>query len=174
MTKRAAKTDNQIVYGLEFQPKVSVGKGPHDADAIGRELERIERERRVLRASDVVNTARNPKSPLHRYFEWDDGEAAQHWREDQARGLIASVRVSLRSAPERPPMRAFMHVPSPGQAQHYASAAKVMGDPERRRLVLARALSELEAFQARYSELEELASVFAEADKVAARARRAA
>jgi len=171
---RASPLDNQIEYALDFQPKVNVGKGPHDAASIAAELLRIETKRRVLRPTDVVEEARDPDSPLHRYFSWDDGEAAQKWREDQARGLIASVRVKITTTPERPPLRAFLHVPSTGQAQHYGSAAKVMSDPERRRLVLSRALTELDSFKKRYAEIEELAVVFAAAEEVATRVQRAA
>ena len=43
----------------------------------------------------LVRMARAPTSPLHRCFEWDDGKAAQHWREDQARQLLSSVIVEI-------------------------------------------------------------------------------
>jgi len=46
-----------------------------------------------LTAAAVVDSARDPQSPLHRYFEWDDTSAAESWRLEQARSLIRSVRV---------------------------------------------------------------------------------
>lgn len=46
-----------------------------------------------LTATQVVNAARDPASPLHEYFEWDNTAAADAWRIEQARRLIRSVRV---------------------------------------------------------------------------------
>jgi hypothetical protein len=43
----------------------------------------------------VVKDAKNPKSPIHREFDWDDGSAAARWREEQARQLIRSVTVTI-------------------------------------------------------------------------------
>jgi hypothetical protein len=43
----------------------------------------------------VVNDAEDPSSPLHKYFEWDESRAAHAYRLDQARRLIARVRVCV-------------------------------------------------------------------------------
>lgn len=43
----------------------------------------------------VVNDAKDPDSPLHSYFTWDDAEAASQHRLEQARQLIRSVRVEI-------------------------------------------------------------------------------
>lgn len=43
----------------------------------------------IIAASDVVMAARDPKSPLHSRFTWDDSEAAHQWRLQQARQLIS-------------------------------------------------------------------------------------
>ena len=46
-----------------------------------RELNSIRRKRNnVLRPRDVVEFARNPKTALHREFEWDDEAVAMHYR----------------------------------------------------------------------------------------------
>jgi len=163
------KAKTKPLYSLEFQPSVTVGKGPHNAPVIAAELQRIERERGGLRPSDVVAEAAKRTSPLHRYFDWSDTVAARKWRDQQARSLIASVRVVITDAPTREPIRAFMHVPSPGMAQRYGSTADVLSDPEQREIVLARALQELRSFKERYADLKELADVFAAADRVSVR-----
>jgi len=49
-----------------------------------RELESLGR----FTADEIVKAARNEDSPLHEYFEWDDGKAAHAHRLYQARGLI--------------------------------------------------------------------------------------
>lgn len=53
------------------------------------ELKRIaKRNKGILVAEDVVEEARPCDNLLHKYFEWDDTEAARKWRLVQARNLI--------------------------------------------------------------------------------------
>ena len=44
-----------------------------------------------LNPHHVVDRARSPNSALHRYFEWDDGQAAEAYRLQQARQVIRAV-----------------------------------------------------------------------------------
>ena len=78
-------------------------------DIIKSELERLFLEG-LLRPADVVEAARDPESPLHSHFEWDDTEAAEKWREEQARQLIRNVRIEVgTSSPVL--VRAFVSLP---------------------------------------------------------------
>lgn len=43
----------------------------------------------------VVEAAKNPRSPLHKEFEWDDRKAAAIQRIDRARELIREVRLMV-------------------------------------------------------------------------------
>ena len=43
----------------------------------------------------VIDAARPKGSPLHRYFEWNDGRAAAAYRLDQARFIIRHVRIII-------------------------------------------------------------------------------
>lgn len=65
----------------------------------------------MLRPSDVVDAARNPASPLHTHFEWNDGDAAEKWREEQARQLIRGVTITL-SKKEPVKVRAYVSLPA--------------------------------------------------------------
>ena len=145
------------IFTLEARPNTQAD-APENADDVAAVLLEIERAYGQITPVDVVTSARDPKSPLHRHFEWDDSEAAEQWRLAQARTLIASVRVKLQSAPERPPLRAFVHIPSP--LPHYESAKLAMSDPVKRDMILRRALTELDSFKRRYAELSELSQVF--------------
>ena len=62
------------------------------------ELEKIlkgiqKRNGGVLRPENVVETARPPGSALHSFFTWDDSEAAEKWRLEEARTLIRTVTI---------------------------------------------------------------------------------
>lgn len=59
------------------------------------ELNRIYRRDGVLVPAIVVDEARPDDSPLHQHFTWDDGEAADEWRREQARRLIRTFKIVL-------------------------------------------------------------------------------
>lgn len=61
---------------------------------IAQELERLAASG-MLKPSDVVNAARDANSPLHTHFCWDDTEAAERWREEQARQMIRNIRITV-------------------------------------------------------------------------------
>lgn len=58
-------------------------------------LAALERDNGRLMPQDVVNAARNRRSPLNPFFEWDDSVAAQRYRLQQASLLIRRVRVEV-------------------------------------------------------------------------------
>lgn len=63
-------------------------------------------------ASDVLEMASDPSSPLHKHFEWDDTVAARLHRMDQARRLVRSVKVKIiNHRGETLLLNAFVHVP---------------------------------------------------------------
>ena len=85
----------------------------------------------------VVDTARDPKNPLHSCFEWDDTVAAEKYRIVQAGQLIRSVKV-VYEAPKGPStMRAFVPVrPSDHGPANFMPVAVAMADPDMAVLVL--------------------------------------
>ena len=79
-------------------------------DDVKQALEALE-EGGMLLPANVVDAARSPRSPLHRYFSWDDGVAADKWREEQARQLIRSVTIKVNSA-NAVVVRAYVSLPA--------------------------------------------------------------
>jgi len=63
-------------------------------NAIREELQALVSNGR-LNPEDVVEAARNPNSSLHTYFTWDDTEAAESYRLQEARALIRRVKVNV-------------------------------------------------------------------------------
>lgn len=145
------------------------------AQVAGAELERIRGEEGgVLRPSDVVEAARPEAAPLHPCFTWDDAEAAERWRDGEARAVIRNVRV-LRCEPgseERRPVLAYVHVPQDDNRQCYQPVEDVLSDVGLRDTVLTQALAMLNGLRRRFEHLEELAEVFAAIDEAATQHRR--
>jgi len=73
------------------------------------ELRRLENRRGQLRPGDVVRAARSRTSPLHTYFEWDDGKAATAWRLEQAKTIIRKVVLVIETAERTMSAVAYVH-----------------------------------------------------------------
>lgn len=115
----------------------------------------------VLKPAALVRSAEPADSPIHGWFEWDDGAAAQAWRIEQARQLI-QVTVTTIEKPKAEPVtvRALVSLPRDRTEGGYRLTTAVLGDAELREEMLADALDELHRIKTKYATLRELAPVF--------------
>ena len=134
-----------------------------DPNIAGAEIERCRNDGDVILPSAVVERAADVENPLHDCFEWDNGKAANKWREQQARVLIANVLtvVEAKSEEAKPTVvRAFVNI-SDGGERGYKEVNKVLLNDADRQYMLDRALGELRSFEVKYQTLSELNTVFA-------------
>lgn len=157
------------IAGFEYAEGARFQSGIHpEAKVVGAHIELLrQRCKGEITPKDVVDAARSHNSPLHSFFEWDDGAAAEHYRLQQARGLIRSV-VAIYTRPDGPAIRtrAYVNIREPG-AQAYRETSHALSQKKTRDIVLRRALEELQQWRKRYRELAEFAEIFEAADKVA-------
>jgi hypothetical protein len=147
------------VSGLMARPKAGA-----DPQQIGERLEHIIRRRGRLTPQVVVEDATPVGSPLHHYFEWNDGKAANSFRVLQAREIIASVYIVQPSAVSEEPVvaRAFVSVDTNADA-HYEPIATVLSDAAMYAQVCRRAHAELVSFQERFADFFALKQIGARA-----------
>ena len=134
------------------------------------ELEAIrKRHRGILKADDVVEAATSEMSPLHKYFEWDDSEAARQHRLWQARELIRYVVTIIPNHTK--PVTAYVSLKGDrsNEGGGYRALVDVMSDADQRKLLLMQALDDLEFWKAKYEELNELVPVFKALERVRAK-----
>lgn len=74
----------------KFKQRIGAPFTKGDAQKIGEELESI-KSKENLTPVNVVERARNKKSILNKYFEWDDSEASEKYRLQQARNIVNHV-----------------------------------------------------------------------------------
>src|ERR1017187_2447878 len=134
-----------------------------DAQKAGEALEDI-RKGSGLTARTVVSAASVEDNYLHRYFTWDDSEAAQKQRLNEARTVMACACVVQLTAEQKSPVRAFVAIG--GKDDRYIPNQTALSQLSLRERMLTQALGDLEAFRGRYSHVEELARVFAAIEEV--------
>jgi hypothetical protein len=115
----------------------------------------------------VVDDARPDEAALHPCFVWDDYEAAEKYREEQARSLIRSVRVVIDE--DRPASLNYVSVRLSDIGPAYVTTARAMSDDELRDQAIGDAIGGLNAWQRRYEHLAELRPVFQAVAKAVAR-----
>lgn len=84
----------------------------------------------------VVQDAKRKDSPLHACFEWDVKKAAAAYWLDQARELITSVRVVVRTEHTNVSSVFYVRDPSAGKEQGYVSVTKLRTDKDMAREAL--------------------------------------
>jgi hypothetical protein len=137
----------------------------HSTELIS-EIEQLKNRKGLITPQSIVEHARNKNSPLHKYFCWDDNEAAERYRLIQAQVLI---RACVTYLPEsgKIPIRAFVSLRDDRQEEGgYRSIVDILSNKEYNTKMLQDALFELHVFQEKYRRLQELSPVFAAIDKL--------
>lgn len=121
------------------------------------ELLRIREERGELTAQAVLEDAREPDSPLHVAFVWDDGLAAERYRMNQARNLIRSIKIAYRRpSGEVGRVREFYSINRPEVGQRtYVPTDEIVADPLATKILLKTMEREWMAMRARYEQFDE-------------------
>lgn len=119
------------------------------AQDAGEELDRISEER-GLTAQAVVDESRDEHAVLHCCFDWNDDTAAESWRREQARHLIACVTVKDESIHPTEPVRLYVSVQ---ERDTYKPIKLVISDEEMRARMIKNALRELIEFKHKYKVL---------------------
>lgn len=129
---------------------------------LNEELLALRSEHGRLTPDLVVNAARPADGPLHDRFTWDDSEAAERYRLDEARQLIRSVRVVYRRPNgDTARVRGWLSIDRPelGGQKSYEPAEQVLADPLTSKILLRQLERELAAMEAKYSHLSEFRQV---------------
>ncbi len=142
------------------------------AEVVGGELQAIEQRYGAIKPDLVVSEARPKGSPLHPFFTWDNGKAADQWRLEEARQIVRSVRIIHDDIPaaEQPVIRAFVSVKASDRDRFdgtgYISTTRAMKVAFYHDQVLASAKNELEQWRRRYSDLKEFGTLYVAIDEV--------
>ena len=122
-------------------------------EAIAR-IRKLEAADGTITAQAVVDDARDPSSPLHDHFEWDDDKAAHAFRINQARELIRSVRLVITN--RESVVRTVAYVRDPNKAAHdggYVSTFRLRKSPDDARAALMAELARADSAMDRAMEV---------------------
>lgn len=107
--------------------------------------------------AQILDKARDEKTELHKCFDWNDAEAAEKWRLQQARHIVCNLVIKEKGDEPKPEVRVFFKTDN---ESGYKPTVLIMQDKDEYQKLLARALAELNSFRAKYKTLTELDGVF--------------
>ena len=101
-----------------------------------------------FKTESVVLAASSPKSPLHKYFEWNNTKASDQWRLQQARNLVSSIVEVTYVGGEPVEQRSFLSVHDEDQAGKMVTVFVTLKDAiendDYRKQLLNKAITTLE------------------------------
>lgn len=113
---------------VRYVAAADTGLSDVDAQVLGERITALGRERE-LTAELVVEDARDPRSPTHPYFEWNDETAAHRYRLGQARGYIGGIKFVPAEGGQAKPV-AIKVRPGAGGNDAYTTVAPAMQDED--------------------------------------------
>lgn len=105
----------------------------------------------------ILEKARDESSELHKCFTWDDTEAAEKWRINEARLVARQLVIKEVEVPkDRPEVRLLFKTDN---ESGYKPTHIIVKQEDEYKKLLERAWAELRAFKQKYSMLEELREI---------------
>ena len=118
-----------------------------------------------LSPAELVEVSRPKDAPLHQdFFDLNDKQAAQKYREYRATVMIASIVVTQDKEDETKPVRAFFNIER--GTHEYIPTEIIMSDDAKKERLLDIAKRELISFRSKYISLTELAGVMNAIDEL--------
>ena len=139
------------------------------------ELMRI-KESFGLTAENVVNQAKDKKSVLHDYFNWDDTDAAHRFRMVQARILINTVNIEIiehkSGAKSKVALFESIVIDNKSNEREYKPVYEILGNDEWRQQIVDRALNELIYWKDKHQQFKEFSKVVSAIENVERRVKK--
>lgn len=161
-TSKSSQNELSSVIGGKFAPVNLASLSHQEALVVGVELGKIKADG-PLTAAAVVLRAKDPRSPLHRFFEWNDTFAAAQHRQAQAQTLVRHVAIVFRKSAPSGSQEVPASLPvviggqskalRPASAPAYLSVSESLSGKAGRQKMLKLAISEARSWLRRYSDL---------------------
>lgn len=132
------------------------------AQVAGEVCEWLENSEQGLSPRTLLDASRDANAPLHNEFEWNDSEAAERYREQQAGSIIRNLYIVSAERREEDTARAFVSVHTEQKQGTYHNLKVVLDNEAMREKLFASAKRDMQSFIAKYKTLEVLSNVIAE------------
>lgn len=142
-------------YTYSYGKCASIFKNP--AEIAGPICQALKNSPQGLNPKTLLDASRAENAPLHNEFEWNDTNAAEKYRIEQARNIIRHLIIIRTDVDEPIRDRAFVYVGE--KKTGYKPIPEAISNEVWRANLLKAAYKDMTYFTAKYHRLEELANV---------------
>lgn len=167
-TQRALKLENEV-RNLNLNSHAKKFKSVESKEEL---IALRKKNNGYLSPQIIVDFAKDPKTAMHAYFEWDDSIGAQKWRLQQARAFV-HLKFKLVSIPNPVKPQEFIIINDMtslridrGTDKAYTKTTSIIEDVDKRKILLMEAKSEFMALRKKYQHLVELVDVWPLVDSI--------
>lgn len=140
-----------------------------DPNIVGSIVEQIEETEGKVTSEKLLDVAKDPDSPIHNMFEWDDTKAAEKYRLSTSAHIINGLRVVVKTSEgEEKKLSAFVSVKvvSKKERTEYINVIDALENKNTRAVVMERMKNDMKSFIGRYELYEEVAGVISAMQEV--------
>lgn len=136
-----------------------------NAQEAGLMMEELERTVGLTKET-LLEANRKEGTVLHNEFTWNDTEAAEAYRLEQAKHILSNITIVTGEKNETPVRAFFSSAQDTGKDRRYESLRVIVSDETKTEKLMQSAIRELTAFRKKYTMLTELNRIFAEIDEL--------
>ena len=119
-----------------------------------------------LTPKNLVEEARNRKSVLHNFFEWNNDEAGEKWRIHQATVLINQVEIEVGESKMFAFENVSVQIEDGRNERVYMTPNEIASNSDLKKQVIKNALGIIATWQEKYKQYAELSPIFTSIKKV--------
>ena len=128
----------------KYKAKKGAGFNDDDAQVIGQTIEDLRDSKGHITPIEIVENAKNKKSPIHNFFEWEESKAAEQYRLQQARNLVNHIVEIVVIQGEEIEQRSFFSVNVENNGKVYVTLKDAIENEDYREQLLNKAITQLE------------------------------
>jgi hypothetical protein len=168
MAKKKTQKADLATYVDKSDAKIAREK---KTTIVEREIQTIVDEHQTCTPAMLLDSARDEKSPLHRFFEWDDSRAAEKYRIAQATQMILATKFVCVLQEQNDIVPKIVHaeehtkhlvrkfLPAHGRGEGFVTRNSVLSDAEMRTALVERKRGELETWCRSVVDIAELGPI---------------
>lgn len=143
------------------------GMQKNPIEVVSRVLNELAESEEGLTPKTLLDASRDENAPLHNEFEWDDGIAAEKYRQCQAQKIIQNVYIKYTTdEDERAERQERAFVPTPERQSVYVTLKSALTNDEWKAHLMEEAQRDMRAFAAKYRRLKELQGLIREMEEL--------
>ena len=136
-----------------------------DAQVVGDILTEIHTSYGKITPDLIIKEGEDKRSPLHKYFVWDNKVAGNNYRKWQARALIKEIRIVSYEQHDAQDVRAFVSVTTQDD-KSYQPIVEVLSNEDLRKQIILRAKKSIENWIQELKKFENFAKIVSQLEQV--------